>query len=581
LLIDNDVSDMKKTNVDADDEEEEARDKVDFRRKSSRRSIESVEAVLAAEANTESVGSRTRKSARRRTTIGASASKSKSPAKSKAKTPGKRGSTRTRSRTSSKKEELPKEEKVELAKSKETIKNEEEPVERVEDEILKSSAEEQSNIEINLDNEVIQVEAAFAAEAYTESVGSRTRGLARRRTTVGASATKSKSPAKSKAKKPGKRGSGRTRSRTSRKKEEHPKEEKDKPVKTEEPIKDAENSVEKASEKDEVVESAAEEQSKIEANLENEVQQIVLEKCGLSHRTPVKNEEPIKNEEHPMEKATEKDEFVESAVEDQSIFEANLDNEVQQNDVERGGLSHRPLQFFIHFLLVVWILTYGVILVCAFDWWLYHSTPEEVDMMSERETCFILGLWMITIGLNCAAFGPRSKLGWTATTVSLALSFVAPSTAFTLPLCSIFGLDINVPTALLMLGLLGSLTELLAKPPKPQDAQDVEQTVEPSVTTEEQGEEEKEEEEDIRETTATATGPRSVIGKSVVVEKGFDVIFGKVIAYLPETREWVISFDDGFYENVDMNRVELSSAFKLYSKHLADSLKAMWRAGEL
>ena len=78
-----------------------------------------------------------------------------------------------------------------------------------------------------------------------------------------------------------------------------------------------------------------------------------------------------------------------------------------------------------------------------------------------------------------------------------------------------------------------------------------------------------------------ASGPKSLIGQRVAVEKDQDTLFGTVKEYDSETREWLVHFDDPFHEEKELNRVQLGSAFKLYSKHLSDNLKAMWRAGEL
>mmetsp|Transcript_8748 Transcript_8748/g.14919 ORF Transcript_8748/g.14919 Transcript_8748/m.14919 type:complete len:89 (-) Transcript_8748:152-418(-) len=78
-----------------------------------------------------------------------------------------------------------------------------------------------------------------------------------------------------------------------------------------------------------------------------------------------------------------------------------------------------------------------------------------------------------------------------------------------------------------------------------------------------------------------ATGPRSLIGQRVSVEDNGFPSFGTVADYDAETRLWTILFDDENQEEGVLNRVELGSAFKSYSKHLADSLKAMWKSGEI
>ena len=78
-----------------------------------------------------------------------------------------------------------------------------------------------------------------------------------------------------------------------------------------------------------------------------------------------------------------------------------------------------------------------------------------------------------------------------------------------------------------------------------------------------------------------ATGPRSLIGQRVSVEEKGVPSFGTVAGYDDKTRFWTVLFDDQEQEEGELNRVELASAFKSYSKHLADSLKAMWKAGEI
>ena len=44
-------------------------------------------------------------------------------------------------------------------------------------------------------------------------------------------------------------------------------------------------------------------------------------------------------------------------------------------------------------------------------------------------------------------------------------------------------------------------------------------------------------------------------------------------------KDWEFTYEN--QEGGFLNRVELGSAFKSYSKHLADSLKAMWKSGEI
>lgn len=77
-------------------------------------------------------------------------------------------------------------------------------------------------------------------------------------------------------------------------------------------------------------------------------------------------------------------------------------------------------------------------------------------------------------------------------------------------------------------------------------------------------------------------GPRSFIGDRVAVEKSGVVYLGTVSEYDSDNRLWLVTYEasEGL-EDDQLNRLQISSAFRLYSKELSDRLKAMWRANEI
>ena len=60
------------------------------------------------------------------------------------------------------------------------------------------------------------------------------------------------------------------------------------------------------------------------------------------------------------------------------------------------------ISLFFHALVIEWTLTFGFILTVAFEWWIFHGAGQDgmKALESQREVCFVLGLWMISIGLN-------------------------------------------------------------------------------------------------------------------------------------------------------------------------------------
>lgn len=203
-------------------------------------------------------------------------------------------------------------------------------------------------------------------------------------------------------------------------------------------------------------------------------------------------------------------------------------------------------------------------------------------LQSQREVCFVLGLWMISIGFNSMTFGSQSRFGWIVTTASLAMLFIAPSSAFNLPICVIAESQVSVPDVLLGLGVIGACAALMANDQLPAEKQASTEDTTAADENADGSDMQSEELDDgnIEEREATLTGPRSLIGQKVSSQKDGFALSGTVKAYLPVTREWRVIWDDGS-PTEDLNRIELASAFKLYSKNLADSLKLMWRNGEV
>ena len=199
---------------------------------------------------------------------------------------------------------------------------------------------------------------------------------------------------------------------------------------------------------------------------------------------------------------------------------------------------------------------------------------------SQREVCFVLGLWMISIGFNSMTFGSQNRRGWIVTTASLAMLFIAPSSAFNLPICFIAESQISVPNVLLALGVIGACAAQMAKDQLPAEKQALTEDTTAADKIEDTVQSEEMDDGHVEEREATLTGPRSLIGQKLAVQKDGFALSGTVKAYLPVTREWRVIWDDGSPAE-DLNRIELASAFKLYSKNLADSLKLMWRNGEL
>jgi len=227
------------------------------------------------------------------------------------------------------------------------------------------------------------------------------------------------------------------------------------------------------------------------------------------------------------------------------------------------------------------------------DWWLFQFGSSEEVLSSQRASSSMLGMWLVTIAGYSIAFGTFSQVGWILTTSSLAmLSFAVKMydddmSSASLPVYQVFGRGIAIPDLLLCISFVACVFVMkqppieVVVPAEPAAAVAASSEEEPSSPDEVNAEESKEVMEAVMIAAKEATGPRSLIGQRVSVEDNGFPSFGTVADYDAETRLWTILFDDENQEQGLLNRVELGSAFKSYSKHLADSLKAMWKSGEI
>eukprot|EP01082_Thalassiosira_pseudonana_P011038 g9928.t1 g9928 contig4:897767-899305(+) len=268
-----------------------------------------------------------------------------------------------------------------------------------------------------------------------------------------------------------------------------------------------------------------------------------------------------------------------------------------------GGDDAKPMQLkltsylpqlsvFLHALLLQWTLAFAITLTFCLDWFMFEFCPEGActGYSNQRASSAILGLWLVTIVGYSIALGTNNIAGWILTTAALAMSsFSAKAIRWgdandvyvsvaSVPIYSVASLEINVPDLLVLIGLVGC-TVLLATP-----ASTSESLVD-NGKSQGGGASDVDEKPAENKEKATAereqSGPRSLIGQRVAVENGSATSYGTVKDYDPETRLWLISYDNEYEEEDELNRIDLASAFKLYSKDLADNLKAMWRSGEI
>ncbi|KAL7526064.1 hypothetical protein ACHAXR_001296, partial [Thalassiosira sp. AJA248-18] len=294
-------------------------------------------------------------------------------------------------------------------------------------------------------------------------------------------------------------------------------------------------------------------------------------------------EEEVKIEETERKQDDEiKEEVLVFELTDETKEEATGLAESKKESTAEPLLSLLPV--FLHALVIQWTLALAISMAFGFDWWLSHLGPKDGEgiVESQRAYCVTLALWLGTIVCYAVAFGAHSRAGWFFTGTALAVSSFSTKLMTgeetpvpSLPIYSFSGFDINVPDVLVVLCILG-FAAVLKQPVVAQEPQEV-ANEEPEKDDAPQVVEPEEEKKEDEVATPEASGPRSLIGQRVAV----DEFLGTVKDYDSETREWLVQYDNEFQEEVELNRVQLGSAFKGYSKHLSDNLKAMWRAGEL
>lgn len=295
--------------------------------------------------------------------------------------------------------------------------------------------------------------------------------------------------------------------------------------------------------------------------------------------------------------------------------------DVKESSTEQEGSAPGSLleltSVFLYFLVLLWTLAFAVMMSFGFDWFVSELGPDDgaKELSSQRAPCSMLALWLVTIAAYSVGYGPQSRAGWCLTGSALAAASYAARTLValgaggaapsvpTLPVWSNADLDLdaNVPDLLAALCLAGLLSALLRPADVPRDpaaaggaggdGAPVPPVALSGETQAETFQERGEEEEDEGAAGGPASpsplpedahGPRSLVGHRVAAERGLDgVAFGTVADYDHDAREWLVRYDDASVEEEALNRVQLGSAFRLYSKQLSDDLKAMWRRGEL
>ena len=287
-------------------------------------------------------------------------------------------------------------------------------------------------------------------------------------------------------------------------------------------------------------------------------------------------------------KAVETKEEEPAAVQEEAVQE-----EASEEETKISFLPHFAV--FLHSVIIQWSVAFAVIMTFCLDWWLFQFGPSSKEVLSsQRSSSAMLGMWLVTIAGYSIAFGTFSQVGWILTTSTLAmLSFAVKMvdediSSASLPVYKLFGYGINIPDMLLCISFVACIFVTMHPPAEAEAVQSEpaavpseEQVSTPSEEEVVDAEESKEVMEAVMIAAKEATGPKSLIGQRVCVEDGGFPSFGTVAGYDEETRFWRVLYDDVNQEEGYLNRVELASAFKSYSKHLADSLKAMWKSGEI
>jgi len=339
----------------------------------------------------------------------------------------------------------------------------------------------------------------------------------------------------------------------------------------------------------------------VESDEEGEEEEVVQEETVIETDEEQVKIESIEEEIKEEEVETEVEDNMANYEEPKVEVEEEPEIEVKEIASEEKANQMSPKQtqskigslldlfpVFFHVLVVLWTLSFAVMMSFGFDWYLSHASPDigsEDNMLShQRAPCATLGLWLVSIVAFSIAFGPRSVAGWILTGLSLTMASFSTTLVTTdettpvpsLPIYSHSDIDVKMLDLLVVLCLLGTITTL-KRPAAPQEQPQVVNAFnegdapEAESQVETQAETFKEEDAVVAPEEAITTGPRSLIGQRVAVEKGIDAILGTVKDYDAETREWLIQYDgDELGEEEVLNRVQLGSAFKLYSKHLAD-----------
>lgn len=217
----------------------------------------------------------------------------------------------------------------------------------------------------------------------------------------------------------------------------------------------------------------------------------------------------------------------------------------------------------------------------------FHPQGAEANYSNQRTSCAILGLWIVTIAGYSIVLGAHSIVGWVLATSSLAMAKFAIKMNWgesydvsmpSVPVYSVSSLDITILDALIAVGFAGWLVLYFKEPEQPVEVETDEAGVVESGVVEKA-----ETAPEIRAASnGEKTGPYSFIGDRVAVDKSGFTYTGTVSKYDPESRQWTVTYEAS--EGLDddyLNRLEIASAFKLYSKEMSDRLKAMWRANEI
>lgn len=174
-------------------------------------------------------------------------------------------------------------------------------------------------------------------------------------------------------------------------------------------------------------------------------------------------------------------------------------------------------------------------------------------------------------------------VGWILATSSLAMAKIAIKMDWgesydvllpSLPIYSVSSFEITILDTLIFVGFAGWLVLYFKEPEQPEPA--VEKESEAVVETKP----------DVQTPVAAfvgdKTGPESFIGDRVAVDKSGVTYIGTVSRYNPDNRMWTVVYGAGEgLDDDELNRLQINSAFRLYSKQLGDRLKAMWRANEI